>query len=50
MAFTHIESARARWRAVNAPHPAALVRAGALLENGKLVERAGESGGDARAA
>ena len=29
---------QARWRAVNAPHPVALVRAGALFVNGKLVE------------
>jgi hypothetical protein len=32
-------SAQARWRAVNAPHLVALVRAGALFLNGKLVER-----------
>ena len=47
MAFKLIESAQARWRAVNAPHLVALVRAGAQFENGKLVERADESGGDA---
>lgn len=35
-----IESAQARWRAVNAPHLVALVRAGALFERGQLVERA----------
>jgi len=28
-----------RWRAVNAPHHGALVRAGATFVNGKLVER-----------
>ena len=28
-----------RWRAINAPHLVALVRAGARFENGKLVER-----------
>jgi hypothetical protein len=37
--FKLIESAQARWRAVNAPHLVALVRAGALFLNGKLVER-----------
>ncbi len=39
MAFKLIESARARWRAVNAPHLVALVRAGATFKNGVLVER-----------
>jgi transposase-like protein len=39
MAFKLIESAQARWRAVNAPHLVALVRAGAKFENGKLIER-----------
>jgi hypothetical protein len=34
-----IESAQARWRAVNAPHLVALVRAGTTFINGKLVER-----------
>jgi transposase-like protein len=34
MAFTLIESAQQRWRAVNAPHLVALVRAGARFENG----------------
>jgi hypothetical protein len=29
----------AGWRAVNAPHRIALVRAGAVFENGKLIER-----------
>jgi hypothetical protein len=33
------EAAQARWRAVNAPHLVALVRAGARFEHGKLVER-----------
>ena len=50
MAFKLIESAQARWRAVNAPHLVALVRAGARFENGKLVERPDESGGDQQAA
>ncbi len=45
MAFKLIESAQARWRAVNAPHLVALVRAGATFVNGKLVERPDESGG-----
>jgi transposase-like protein len=39
MAFKLIEAAQARWRAVNAPHLVALVRAGARFESGKLVER-----------
>ncbi len=39
MAFKLIESAQARWRAVNAPHLVALVRAGARFEKGILVER-----------
>jgi transposase-like protein len=42
MAFKLIESAQARWRAVNAPHLVALVRAGARFEAGKLVERPDE--------
>lgn len=39
MAFKLIESAQTRWRAVNAPHLVALVRAGAVFEKGKLIER-----------
>lgn len=39
MAFKLIEAAQERWRAVNAPHLVALVRAGARFVNGKLVER-----------
>jgi transposase-like protein len=39
MAFTLIESAQSRWRAVNAPHPVALVHAGTRFEAGKLIER-----------
>ena len=50
MAFKLIESAQSRWRAVNAPHLVALVRAGAKFEKGKLVERPDESGADAHAA
>jgi putative transposase len=50
MAFKLIESAQARWRAVNAPYLVALVRAGATFENGKLIERPDESGGDQQVA
>ena len=50
MAFKLIESAQVRWRAVNAPHLVALVRAGARFEKGKLVERPDESGGDQQVA
>jgi putative transposase len=39
MVFKLVESAQARWRAVNAPHLVALVRAGARFERGELVER-----------
>jgi transposase-like protein len=39
MAFKLILSAQERWRAVNAPHLVALVRAGASFVNGRLVER-----------
>ena len=39
MAFKLIEAAQHRWRAVNAPHLVALVRAGARFERGKLLER-----------
>jgi len=43
MAFKLIEAAQDRWRAVNAPHLVALVRAGATFINGKLVERPDET-------
>lgn len=43
MAFKLIESAQRRWRAVNAPHLVALVRAGAKFGKGKLVERPEET-------
>ncbi|WP_433421879.1 IS256 family transposase [Microtetraspora malaysiensis] len=43
MAFKLIEAAQKRWRAVNAPHLVALVRAGATFVKGKLVERPEES-------
>jgi transposase-like protein len=39
MAYKLIESAQARWHAVNAPHLVALVRAGAKFEKGVMVER-----------
>jgi hypothetical protein len=48
MAFKLIESAqdrgggRSRWRAVNAPHLAALVRAGVRFEGGQFAERPDE--------
>ena len=42
MAFKLIEAAQDRWRAVSAPHLAALVRAGATFINGKLIERPGQ--------
>lgn len=50
MAFKLMESAQARWRAVNAPHLVALVRAGAEFKNGKLVERPDDSSGDQQVA
>jgi putative transposase len=40
MGFKLLEAAEGRWRAVNGPHLVALVRAGASVERGKLVERA----------
>jgi hypothetical protein len=39
MVFKLVESAQQRWRAVNAPHLVALVRAGARFERGLLAER-----------
>jgi transposase-like protein len=50
MAFKLIESAQARWRAVNAPHLVALVRAGATFDKGILIERPDKSGGQTQAA
>jgi putative transposase len=38
MVFKLVESARQRWRAVNAPHLVTLARAGARFERGHLVE------------
>ena len=43
MAFKLIQAAQDRWRAVNAPHLVALIRAGATFVNGKLVERPDET-------
>jgi putative transposase len=42
MAYKLIESAQNRWRAVNAPHLVALVRAGVQFEKGVMVERTEE--------
>jgi transposase-like protein len=39
MAYKLIDAAQALWRAVNAPHLVALVRAGAVFHKGKLLER-----------
>jgi putative transposase len=39
MAYKLIDAAQARWRAVNAPQLVVLVRAGAVFEKGKLIER-----------
>jgi putative transposase len=51
MAFKLLEAAQTRWRAVNAPHLVALVRAGATFIDGKLIERPhDQQGGDAQAA
>jgi putative transposase len=42
MAYKLIESARTRWRMVNAPHLVALVRAGVTFEKRMMVERSDE--------
>jgi hypothetical protein len=39
MAYKLIDAAQTRWRAVNASHLVALVRAGATFHKGKLLER-----------
>ena len=44
MAFKLLEAAQSRWRAVNGPQLVALVRAGARLEKGVMVERPDEPG------
>ena len=49
MAFKLIESAQQRWRAVNAPHLVALVRAGAKFEKGALIERPNQQDQEAAA-
>lgn len=47
MVYKLIQSAQRRWRAVNAPHLVALVRAGATFDKGVLVERDDDQhGGD----
>ncbi|MCD2158270.1 hypothetical protein LQL77_31965, partial [Rhodococcus cerastii] len=38
-AYKLIAAAQGRWRAVNAPHVVALVRAGAVFHKGTLLER-----------
>lgn len=38
MVFKLIEAAQARWRAVNAPHLVALVRAGTRFDKGVIIE------------
>jgi putative transposase len=43
MVFKLIEAASERWRYVNGPHLAALVRAGATFEKGVLIERPDEA-------
>ena len=50
MAFKLLEAAQHRWRAVNAPHLVALVRAGARFEKGQLLERPDQAGSDQQAA
>ena len=47
MAFKLVEAAQAHWRAVNALHLVALVRAGARFDKGVLVERPAEEAGGA---
>ncbi len=42
MAYKLIEAAQDRWRAVNAPHLVALVRAGTKFDKGVMVERPNE--------
>src|SRR5947209_13869576 len=39
LAYKLIEAAQGRWRAVNAPHLVALIRAGAVFHKGTLLER-----------
>jgi putative transposase len=42
MAFKLLEAAQDRWRAVNGPHLVALVRAGATIDKGVMIERPDE--------
>jgi hypothetical protein len=49
MAYKLTESAQTRWRAVNAPHLVALVRAGVKFEKGVMVERSDELNGEVAA-
>ena len=39
MAYKLLEAAQERWRAINAPHLVALVRAGARFDKGVIIER-----------
>lgn len=39
MTYKLIDAAHTRWRAVNAPHLVAVVRAGAVFHKGKPLER-----------
>lgn len=47
MAFKLLEAAESRWRAVNAPHLVALVRAGARFDKGVIIEREDQNRKDA---
>lgn len=47
MAFKLLEAAETRWRAVNAPHLVALVRAGAHFDKGVIIEREDQNRKDA---
>ena len=49
MAFKLLESAQQRWRAVNAPHLVALVRAGAKFHKGVMIERPNQQDQEAAA-
>jgi putative transposase len=42
MAYQLIIAAQDRWRAINAPHLVALVRAGATFKKGILIENPNE--------
>jgi putative transposase len=44
MVFKLLEAAQDRWRAVNGPHLVALVRAGARVDKGVMVERPDDGG------